>query len=48
MANENEVRKATETARAWKPLKKDERAALLAVGKTLAETRGLYYGPVTG
>jgi len=47
-ANEEEVRRAAEVARAFKPLSAEERAALLAEGKKLAEARGLYYGPVEG
>jgi aryl-alcohol dehydrogenase-like predicted oxidoreductase len=47
-ANEGEIRKAVEVARAWKPLSREERAALLDEGKKIADSRGLYYGPVTG
>lgn len=48
LSNEAEVRKAVEVARAWKPLTEDERIALLEEGKKLADSRGLYYGPITG
>lgn len=47
-ANEEEVKKAVEVARAFKPLTESERTALLSNGKKIAEGRKLYYGPVTG
>ena len=43
-----EVRQAVAVARAYRALSGAERAALLAEGKTLAQSRGLYYGPVAG
>jgi uncharacterized protein len=48
MANEAEVRKAVESARAFVPLQEEERLALLAEGQKLAADRKEYYGPVTG
>lgn len=47
-ANEGEIRKAVEVGRMWKPLTSGERTALLIEGKNLADSRGLYYGPITG
>lgn len=44
----DEVRQAVAVARAYRPLSGAERTALLAEGKALARTRGLYYGPVEG
>ena len=43
-----EVGQAVAVARHFKPLTASERTSLLAVGKQLAQARGLYYGPVTG
>ncbi len=47
-ANEDEIRKAVEVARRWKPLAEDERNALLDAGRKIADSRALYYGPVSG
>lgn len=43
-----EVRQAVAVARAYRPLSDAERAALLDEGKKLAQSRGLYYGPIEG
>ena len=43
-----EVRQAVAVARAYRPLSAVEREALLKEGKTLAQSHGLYYGPVQG
>ncbi len=43
-----EVTQAVQVARAYRPLSAAEQSALLAEGKKLAASRGLYYGPVTG
>jgi aryl-alcohol dehydrogenase-like predicted oxidoreductase len=43
-----EVAQAAKVARAYRPLSAAEQSALLAEGKKLAASRGLYYGPVTG
>lgn len=48
MSSENEVRQAVEVARGFTPLLENERIALLAEGRNLAEDRKEYYGPVTG
>jgi aryl-alcohol dehydrogenase-like predicted oxidoreductase len=48
LSSVSEVQQAVQVARAYKPLTNDERMALLETGKTLAQARGLYYGPVTG
>ncbi|MBV9852197.1 MAG: aldo/keto reductase [Armatimonadetes bacterium] len=44
----DEVRQAVAVARAYHPLSAAERAELLAEGKRLAQSRGLYYGPTEG
>lgn len=46
--NEEEVRRAVAVAHGFKPLSAEDRTALLAEGRKLAESRGLYYGPLTG
>ncbi len=48
MSTVEEVAQAAQVARAYRPLSAEEHTALLAEGKKLAESRGLYYGPVTG
>jgi aryl-alcohol dehydrogenase-like predicted oxidoreductase len=47
-SNVDEVRKAVEVARGYKPLDAEARTDLLTHGRRLAAERGLYYGPVTG
>ncbi len=48
LANEEEVRRAVDAARSYKPLSTGQKLALLEEGKKLAIARGEYYGPVTG
>ena len=48
LSNVDEIRQAVEVARKYKPLSREEKAALVETGKRLAVARGLYYGPVTG
>lgn len=48
MSNEDEVRRAAEAARSYKPLPPPERLALLEEGRKIGAQRGLYYGPVDG
>lgn len=47
-ATVEEVQQALAVARRFQPLSAAERDELLAEGRKLAQTRGLYYGPVTG
>ncbi len=47
-SNEAELDAAVEVAKAYKPLPKEERDALLAEGMRLSDARGLYYGSLTG
>jgi len=48
MSTVDEVAQAAKVARAYRPLSAAEQSALLAEGKKLAASRGLYYGLVTG
>ena len=48
LSNVDEVRKAVEVAKNFRPLSASEQSALLQIGVELAQKRGLYYGPVTG
>jgi aryl-alcohol dehydrogenase-like predicted oxidoreductase len=48
LSSVDEVKQAVEVARHYTPLTAAERASLLETGKTLAQARGLYYGPITG
>jgi hypothetical protein len=47
-SNEREVKAAVEVAKAYQPLSEADRTALLKEGRQLAQSRGLYYGPVMG
>ncbi|GDX41287.1 oxidoreductase [Armatimonadota bacterium] len=47
-ANEKEVAQALHVARQNKPLSEEEHTALLKIGKELASSRSLYYGPIEG
>lgn len=46
--NIDEVKQAVAVARAYRPLTVEEKTTLLAEGQKLAQSRGLYYGPLTG
>lgn len=46
--NLDEVKQAVDVARRYRPLSSAEKTALLADGRTLAQSRGLYYGPTAG
>ncbi|HZO89251.1 MAG TPA: aldo/keto reductase [Chthonomonadaceae bacterium] len=48
LSNAEEVKQAAEAARHYTPLSAAERSDLLAIGRRLAQARGLYYGPVNG
>ena len=48
LSSADEAKQAAAVARRFKPLTNDERMTLLDTGKRLAQSRGLYYGPITG
>jgi hypothetical protein len=46
LKNEDEIRKAVDTVKSYKPLSDEEKAKINEIGKDLAKQWGAHFGPI--